>query len=213
MYQVIGLDGARSTPVGLDGLRELAARGGITGETMVFDPVTDRTVRAEELLSSESALTPSGPASAGVVPTVPKPVVNATTEIGLGTRFVGLLIDNLLAFPLVWLALIPIIGLIGAPLLCAYYLSRDAFFGGQSVGKRVAKTRVVCLDGQKITYGQSVLRNITFLPAILLMIPVVGIVAFAVIGGIANLADIICVLSTKRRIGDHLAKSMVVSAE
>ena len=201
MYQIIGVDGTRSEPLSLDALKALAASGGVEAGARVYDPVTGDEVPASQLLVGSNSM------EAGQITST-----NTYVEADLGARFLGLFLDGLIALPLGIMAGIPVVGLAGAPMLCCYFLSRDAFFAGQSIGKRTAKTRVICLDGSKIGFGQSVLRNITYLPYLALMIPVVGYILFAITGGLAGLADIVCVVATKRRIGDHLAKTMVVVA-
>jgi uncharacterized RDD family membrane protein YckC len=141
------------------------------------------------------------------------PSVAADLVPDLGARFIGLLIDSLIGFPLLALSIIPLVGIVMAPITVAYWLSRDAFFGGQSVGKRVGKTRVVRLDGSPFTWQHSALRNITYLPILALVIPVFGVVLGYGLLGPCTLADVICVLITQRRIGDFLANTQVVRAE
>ncbi len=111
------------------------------------------------------------------------------------------------------LSFIPVIGFVMAPLTVAYWLSRDSFFGGQSVGKRVGKTRVVRLDGSPFTWQQSALRNITYLPILLMVIPLLGIVIANALLTPCMIADVVCVLITQRRVGDFLANTQVVRAE
>jgi uncharacterized RDD family membrane protein YckC len=175
---------------------------------------------------------PPAPTSAGVVPDVsqtPAPPSQTTQTFSvtlptyptlategipdLGARFVGLLIDALIAAPLHLLSFIPVVGIVMAPITVAYWLSRDAFFGGQSIGKRVAKTRVVRLDGQPFTWAQSALRSIVYVPILALVIPFFGIVISNALLFPCLLADLVCVLITQRRIGDFLANTQVVRAE
>ena len=127
----------------------------------------------------------------------------------LGARFLGYLIDVLISMPLAGLAAIPIVGIFVAPLLCLYWLSRDSFFDGQSIGKRIVKTRVVRLNGAPITWGQSALRNLWSLPMILFMIPFMEEFVPAVVGIFGTL-DVILVLIAQRRLGDHLAQTIIV---
>ena len=150
----------------------------------------------------------SAPAALPVYPTL------ATEGIpDLGARFIGLLIDGLIGVPLHLLAIIPIVGIVMAPIAVGYWLSRDAFFGGQSIGKRVAKTRVIRLDGSPFTWAHSALRNIVYLPILALVIPFFGIPLSSALLGPCLLAELICVLLTQRRIGDYLANTQVVRAE
>lgn len=140
------------------------------------------------------------------------PTVAVDSVPDLGQRFVGILIDGLIAMPLHALAIIPVVGIFMAPILVAYWLSRDAFFGGQSIGKRVAKTRVVRIDGMPFTWATSALRNITFVPLLGLMIPIFGIPLAHALFSPCQIADLICVLVSQRRIGDYLAQTQVVRA-
>ncbi|MGI8883908.1 MAG: hypothetical protein ACR2IA_06660, partial [Pyrinomonadaceae bacterium] len=55
----------------------------------------------------------------------------------LGARFLALLVDNICGIPLFILAAIPFVGIVGSPLLCLYFISRDSIFGGQSIGKKI----------------------------------------------------------------------------
>jgi uncharacterized RDD family membrane protein YckC len=128
----------------------------------------------------------------------------------LGPRFIGALIDGVIAIPLVWLAVIPLVNIIGAPVLTAYWLGRDYIFKGQSVGKKVAKTRVVKLDGSPFTLKDSVMRNISFAPYILMIIPVIG-VPFSGLAGLAQIVDLVLVVTSGNRMGDNLAKTQVVA--
>jgi uncharacterized RDD family membrane protein YckC len=80
----------------------------------------------------------------------------------------------------------------------AYILVRDAlpFLDGQSIGKKVMKTRSVQEDsGAPITndYRTSILRNILFI------IPLVGLIDALFIFG-----------SEQKRLGDKIAKTIVV---
>jgi uncharacterized RDD family membrane protein YckC len=140
------------------------------------------------------------------------PTIATLTEADLGTRFLGLLIDGLIAIPLMIMAVIPVVGIVGAPLLTLYMLLRDYFFGGQSIGKKVMKERVVRVDGSPFTVGHSVLRNIVYAPMLLYMIPFIGMPISAPLMSLLGIAEIICVCTTKRRIGDFLAETQVVRA-
>ncbi len=132
-------------------------------------------------------------------------------------RWVALLIDSLIAFPLFILAVLPLISLIGTPLVVAYFISRDVLMGnGQSIGKRAMGLKVAKTDGTPVTWADSAKRNIVFfaylalfvftvpylgwIVAIILMIPI----------NILFLVETIMVLTTGRRIGDNLGTTYVV---
>lgn len=110
-----------------------------------------------------------------------------------GQRIAGFLIDMILAS---FLWLIPLVGALAG---AAYLLTRDAlpFLDGQSIGKKVMKTRAVDMNGQPLTenWQSSILRNILFL------IPFLS----------ALLELIILVTSKdKLRLGDQWAKTQVI---
>ena len=119
------------------------------------------------------------------------------TEASLGDRFLGGIIDWL-----VILAISYLLNNLGWALSyvvsAAYLLVRDAlpFLDGQSIGKKVMKTRSVYEDsGAPITndYQTSFMRNI------LLFIPIVGLIdALFIFGG------------ERKRLGDKMGKTIVV---
>ncbi len=116
----------------------------------------------------------------------------------LGDRFLGGLIDWLVVLVISYV-LRGILGWQLAYLISgAYILVRDAlpFLEGQSIGKKVMKTRAVMEDSGAPTtndYRSSLLRNI------LLFIPV------------ASLIDALFIFSgDRKRLGDKLAKTVVI---
>ncbi|TPD66983.1 RDD family protein [Flavobacterium microcysteis] len=121
------------------------------------------------------------------------------TEVSKLNRFLGLLIDGIIAYiPMFVFSLISVltgIGIIyyiGLILGIGYYLLRDALPGGQSIGKKLIKYAAVKQDGSSLEgdYATSATRNVT------LFIPLV---------------DLILVLIDKPRLGDDLAKTRVVN--
>ncbi len=90
-------------------------------------------------------------------------------------RIVGQLLDGLIAFaPVIGLAIVPIFGelvtgfyaIVWLGWMFFHVLLADGLEGGQSWGKRAAKTRVVDAEsGNPCTFGQAFIRN--FLLAIL----------------------------------------------
>jgi len=168
--------------------------------------------------------TPPPPVDPQAVPQAPPPpnyqqppqqayVPPISTEQGnmLVGRFVGLLIDSLIAAPLYWLAIIPVVGFVGAPALVAYWLCRDAFFGNQSIGKKVMGLQVVCDDGTRFSFGKSAMRNIAYLPLIVLVIPLFGWLILPV-NSLLMIVEVVLVLVTGKRMGDFLGNTRVVPA-
>jgi uncharacterized RDD family membrane protein YckC len=149
----------------------------------------------------------------------PESVDLALEPAGLGSRFLAALIDGLIegAFVLlIVLAGIPTLFMTGgedslfgevmiisllalavALLFFLYKLLLEAFWNGQTVGKRVAGIRVVQANGLPVTFLAVVIRN---------LLRVVDILpGYYVVGAI-------CVLATQKRqrLGDMAAGSIVV---
>lgn len=83
-----------------------------------------------------------------------------------------------------------------------YFLLKDGFKGGQSVGKRVMGLKVISLDtGTDCDYKTSLIRNVLYI--LVGLIPIVG-----------QLLDpiMICVREDGRRVGDLVANTVVVNA-
>ncbi|MFL6375624.1 MAG: RDD family protein [Pyrinomonadaceae bacterium] len=130
----------------------------------------------------------------------------------LGPRLGALLIDGLCAIPLTFLAVIPFLGIIGAPILCAYWVSRDAFFGGQSIGKKVVGLKVIKPDGSPFLWADSVKRNIIYFALLVLMIPLYGLAFNGFLSGPLGLVELIMVVTGGQRIGDRMGGTYVVRA-
>lgn len=117
----------------------------------------------------------------------------------LGDRFLGVLIDWVI-FCAVYYILDMTIGWgLGYVVAAIYFLIRDAlpFLDGQSVGKKVMKTRAVKEDsGAPLTndYATSLIRNI---PSI---IPILGLID----------AIFIFVGDERKRLGDKIGKTIVI---
>ncbi len=138
----------------------------------------------------------------------------ATMEVApaaLATRFLAFFIDALVSIPLQIVAAVPVVGIIGAPLLCAYWLSRDSFFRGQSLGKKLMGIRVVRTDSEPFTWTDSCKRNIIAFAILLEMLPFIGFIGLAV-SLLGSFADIVLVLATNLRIGDRIASTRVIAA-
>jgi uncharacterized RDD family membrane protein YckC len=124
--------------------------------------------------------------------------LTTSTQASLGDRFLGGLIDWLVVIALSYL----LRGILGWQLTYlvsgVYILIRDAFpfLEGQSIGKKVMKTRSVLEDSGIHTtndYRTSFLRNV------LLFIPIVSLI------------DALFIFSgDRKRLGDKLAKTIVI---
>lgn len=119
-------------------------------------------------------------------------------------RYLGQIIDGAIAWGIFLLALdfesrLAFFeegrGLVAAILALGYFVLSDALPRGQSIGKRLLKLSVINENGQGYcTVWQACLRN--------LLTPILGAI------------DAVFILSKKRqRIGDMMAKTLVVSAK
>ena len=123
-----------------------------------------------------------------------------------GQRFVAALIDGIVGYvPFFLLTMINYrLAMIGWIILLGYSLTKDAlpefsgYLGGQSIGKKLMKIKVIREDtGRGIVgdYGTAIVRQVS------LMIPVFGLI------------DALMVLGDERkRFGDKWAKTIVVKA-
>lgn len=124
---------------------------------------------------------------------------STSIKAGLGDRFLGVLIDWLVCMALYYILDVFIGWGISYALGAVYFLVRDAlpFLDGQSIGKKVMKTRAVKEDsGAPLTndYATSLIRNI---PAV---IPIVSLVD----------AIFILIGDERKRLGDKIGKTIVV---
>ncbi|MCU0341938.1 MAG: RDD family protein [Spirosomaceae bacterium] len=121
-----------------------------------------------------------------------------------GQRFVAAFIDGLVGYvPILVLGFISYqLAMVGYLITIAYHLTKDAipaqgnFFGGQSIGKKLMKIKVIKEDtGQGIVgdWGTAIVRQIS------LMIPIFGIVDALMVFG-----------DEKKRFGDKWANTIVV---
>jgi uncharacterized RDD family membrane protein YckC len=227
MYQVIGSDGQVYGPVDVSTLKEWASRQRLLPQTMMIDPISGQTLPAAQVLANHDVFPASAPPLGMPMVAVPTQVTAAATwdgsgtfaqsgnvvaDAALGARFCAFLIDLILSVPLAALGAIPVVGFLFAPLLCLYWLSRDSFFGGQSVGKRVLGLRAVREDGQPFTWGDSAKRNIVYIGLLLEAIPIAGPVLFGTILALTGLLEFALVLFTGRRLGDRLGGTRVAAA-
>lgn len=142
-----------------------------------------------------------------------KPPVDSSLLVN---RWLALLIDGACAIPFFFLAFIPIINLVMAPLLCAYFLSRDVLAGsGQSLGKKALGLRVVKSDDTPVLWADSAKRNIIYLVLLVMLVNIIpwfGWIITAIAFKLAFLTETIVVASSGRRIGDHLGTTYVTKA-
>jgi len=128
----------------------------------------------------------------------------------LGLRITGYLIDVVPACVLGLFGLIPIFGPIIAGLVLApYWLLRD--IAGASLGKLILGTRIITKNGLSARAGARVLRNVPLAvgPAFLI-IPFLGYVLGPAISLLAVLIESILLVLRGERLGDRLAKTIVV---
>lgn len=151
------------------------------------------------------------------VPPAPPPPAAPAAKADVTKRFIGALIDGLLAGGV---SLIPLVGGIVA---AAYMLLRDGleieFIDRRSIGKKLIKLRAVRLDGAPMDIETSVKRNLPLavgaVGSIFWVIPVLGwalAILLGVIGMILVLVEGIMVLTDPegRRMGDKLAGTKVI---
>ena len=137
---------------------------------------------------------------------------------GLGSRFVAILLDHLVQVGILFLLFFSSVFLLGATvnrasvlgkwiaaafvvlyflIIWSYFTLFEAFWNGQTLGKRVMKLRVIKDSGRQITFFEALSRNllrfVDYLPAL-------------------YLAGVIAMLCTKRhqRLGDLAAGTIVV---
>lgn len=139
-------------------------------------------------------------------------VFSERERASLGIRVLGYIIDILPTFFVMVIALIPIVGQILAGLvLITYWLLRD--IGGASLGKLALGYQVVRADGQPSSGAQRVVRNLTFVPApliIMIPIPFLSLAIGAAVGFVVIVTELVFLLATGNRAGDILAGTRVV---
>ena len=130
----------------------------------------------------------------------------------LGPRFFAMFIDKLCSIPLMIMAAIPFVGIVGAPLLCLYLISRDSIFGGQSIGKKMMGLRVVRSDGRPFTWSDSVRRNLLYFIYLGGIVPGFGLVFLFLAFPILFLIELFLIITSGQRIGDKMGNTYVVRA-
>lgn len=142
----------------------------------------------------------------------PQPIQGSSKAIPADKwiRVVGYFIDVMPTLLLALVAWIPIIGIIIMGVcLVPYWLLRDVT--GGSLGKLILGLKVVARDGSPAPVGARILRNVPLIlgPACA-VIPVLGYILAAPVAGIVILIEGIMLLSQGERVGDRLAKTVVV---
>lgn len=136
----------------------------------------------------------------------------------LGRRFFAALADGLLA------GLLGLVPLIGGFLALAYMLTKDAVWSaamssgdweGRSFGKRLMGLKVIKVDGGRVDFGVSIMRNLPIVAgSIVALIPLLGWF-LAPIVSLALLALEIFLIVTDskgRRFGDRWAETVVIQS-
>jgi len=132
---------------------------------------------------------------------------------GIGSRFLAQLVDGLILTAIGVVILIAAIAIgvifnsgqvallfgliLGFILFAGYFLISEAVLSGQTLGKRVARLRVVGDQGQPITLGQSTTRNLIRIVDFLPVLYGVGIITLFING-------------RGKRLGDFAAGTLVV---
>lgn len=136
-------------------------------------------------------------------------MVSGKSYVGLGLRFVALIIDGII-FGMLGYLIGAVTGgttgsgfqLEGGPaflyylLSFLYYILMEAFMGG-TVGKLALGMRVELEDGSPITIGASIIRN---------LLRIVDFLPFAYILGMIMIST----SPLKQRLGDRVAKTVVI---
>ena len=136
-------------------------------------------------------------------------MVSGKNYVGLGLRFVALIIDGIILGILGYLIGAVTGGTSGAGfqleggpaflyylLSFLYYILMEAFMGG-TVGKLALGMRVELEDGMPVTIGASIIRN---------LLRIVDFLPFAYILGMIMIST----SPLKQRLGDRLAKTVVI---
>lgn len=157
---------------------------------------------AQSPASSDAQIQPSP--QEGQAPVAPA----AGAKAALGARIGGALIDAIVAFVLSFLVgmILPFdpAGMITWAVVAAYWVTRDSlpFLGGQSLGKKVVKLKVVKESGGDLVndWQNAILRNV------LLIVPFGGLVELVVLLIRQGKPE------AGKRLGDDWAKTRVVVA-
>lgn len=91
-----------------------------------------------------------------------------------------------------------------------YLLISDGLFKGKSIGKKIMRLKVINLENRNpADFRDSVIRNLLLsISVLLLKIPIIGWMIFFIVYAIEFI--IIIGDSESRRVGDYLAKTVVI---
>ncbi|HVT10661.1 MAG TPA: RDD family protein [Fimbriimonadaceae bacterium] len=232
MYQVVDRSGQTFGPAPVDVLRHWAFEHRLTPDLIVIDTATGQQGLAGDMLRGMGVFIDPLPPDPD--PVVVPPVSYAfqgSTASGqppvLQTRAVAFFIDFLIGV-LVYQALHGLFAMLFVrfqtagwgildymdylfiPASACYFLFRDVFFPGQSIGKRIAGLKVVCHNGKPLTPMRSLQRNLWATPIFFLAMPGLGYLALAA-ALLAFPIDSFLVLTQGKRFGDTLAGTIVVN--
>jgi uncharacterized RDD family membrane protein YckC len=240
MYQIIDKSGQTFGPAPIETLRQWAIERRLTPEMTVIDQDTGQQGEASAMLLGMAVFLdplPPDPAPAPAAPHRPPQAVSyaykGSNEPGqppmLQTRLVAFFIDFMFGMSLyltlhlgLWFFLLPRVDLSNAsflsyidymimPIVMLYFLCRDSFFPGQSIGKRIANLKVVTTNGRKWTPGLTLQRNVMAVPILFLSTPGIWYVALPLLI-LGFLAECFAVMTQGKRFGDGLAFTTVVNA-
>jgi len=130
-----------------------------------------------------------------------QPQAAALPYVGVGLRFVAVLIDGII-FGIISSILLRVLGLTGTyvsdVLLIAYYIWMEGQYGA-TLGKMALGLKVVKEDGSPITWQESIIRNLVRIVDMLLVFYLVS-------------AILVWTSPLKQRIGDRVAHTVVIKA-
>jgi uncharacterized RDD family membrane protein YckC len=127
----------------------------------------------------------------------------------MGSRIAAALIDLLILILIGLLDLAPPLNLAAAAASFSYALLRDV--KGASLGKHIMHLKVLSKSGRPATTGQLIGRNVIFaLPSLAYIFPFIGILITNVLYLVLIIIELVLWVSTRNRIGDRLASTMVV---
>ncbi|HWA84498.1 MAG TPA: RDD family protein [Fimbriimonadaceae bacterium] len=233
MYQVLDRSGQTFGPAPVDVLRQWAFEHRLTPDLIVIDTATGQQGLAGDMLRGMGVFIDPLPPDPD--PAVVQPVgytYQGSTAPGqppmLQTRAVAFFIDFLIGmlvyqtlhglFEMLFVrfqtsgwGILDYLDYLFIPASALYFLFRDAFFPGQSIGKRIAGLKVVTATGNPPAPLASVKRNLWATPILFLAMPGLGYLALALIL-LAFPIDSFLVLTQGKRFGDTLAGTTVVNS-
>lgn len=209
MFSVIDPQGATYGPADIHTIRQWVAEGRITPETAMTDESTGKTDSARVILAGYGVfLDDPSPTPPDFAHATSYAAANGSLLIG---RLLAFLIDGVIALPLVWLAMLPIVTYFAGPLLGLYWLFRDVFIGNQSIGKRVMGFKVSVVRDGRFNASRSAIRNFIYAGYFLAIILFAGLTMGSWIVGVGTIVEAVFVVLNGRRLGDQVAGTQVVA--